>query len=78
VTTLPNPTPVAGRVNDVVAHVARERGLVVAELRDPRTTSWRGKLAADRFHPNDRGYGALADVVFDAIRNSRNSRNSQK
>jgi lysophospholipase L1-like esterase len=67
VTTLPNPTPTAGAVNAVLARVARERGLVVAELRGPRTTSWRGKLAADHFHPNDSGYAALADVVHDAV-----------
>src|SRR5689334_8147740 len=67
VTTLPNPTPTAGAVNAVLACVAVERGLVVAELRDPRTTSWRGKLAADHFHPNDAGYSALADVVRDAL-----------
>ena len=58
-------------MNAVIAHVADERGLVVAELRDPRTTSWRGKLAADHFHPNDRGYAALADVISDAIGNCR-------
>jgi lysophospholipase L1-like esterase len=26
----------------------------------PRT--WIGKVAADRFHPNDKGYAALADA----------------
>ncbi|MGH8861575.1 MAG: SGNH/GDSL hydrolase family protein [Jatrophihabitantaceae bacterium] len=65
VTTLPNPS--AAEVNDVIARFARERGLVVAELRDPRTTSWRGKLAADHFHPNDKGYAALAEVIGDAL-----------
>ncbi len=70
VTTLPNPTPPASAFNAVIEHVAAERGLIVAQLRDPRTTSWRGKLAADHFHPNDLGYRALADVVDDAIENS--------
>ena len=70
VTTLPNPTATANAVNAVIEHVASERGLVVAELRRPRTASWRGKLAADHFHPNDRGYAALADVVESAINNS--------
>jgi lysophospholipase L1-like esterase len=70
VTTLPNPTATANAVNAVIEHVASERGLVVAELRQPRTASWRGKLAADHFHPNDRGYAALADVVESAINNS--------
>ncbi len=70
VTTLPNPTATANAVNAVIEHVASERGLVVAELRAPRTTSWRGKLAADHFHPNDRGYTGLADVIESAINNS--------
>ncbi|GAB2477284.1 SGNH/GDSL hydrolase family protein [Jatrophihabitans fulvus] len=67
VTTLPNPTPTAAAVNRSIERAARDRGLVVAELRDPRTTSWRGKLAADHFHPNDRGYEGLAAVVGDAV-----------
>jgi lysophospholipase L1-like esterase len=54
-------------VNTTILAVARERGLVVAEMRDGRTASWRGKLAADHFHPNEVGYAALADVVFSAL-----------
>lgn len=65
VTTLPNPR--AGAVNRVIREVARAHDLVVADLRDPRTTSWHGKLAPDHFHPNDRGYSALADVLHDAL-----------
>ncbi|SHG99626.1 Lysophospholipase L1 [Jatrophihabitans endophyticus] len=67
VTTLPNPSRVAAEVNRVIARVAAERGLVVAELRDPRTSSWRGRLAADHFHPNEAGYAALAEVIGDAL-----------
>ena len=46
---------------------AADRGLAVAELRDPRTASWRGKLAADHFHPNELGYAAIAEVLGDAV-----------
>jgi lysophospholipase L1-like esterase len=67
VTTLPNPSRVAGAVNAVIADVAGERDLVVAELRDPRLGSWRGRLAADHFHPNERGYQGIAEVVADSI-----------
>ena len=67
VTTLPNPSAVARRANDALLEVAGERGLVVAELRDPRTSSWRGKLAADHFHPNELGYAAIADVLGDVV-----------
>jgi lysophospholipase L1-like esterase len=67
VSTLPNPTPTATAVNAVIADAARERGLVVADMRDGRTTSWRGKLAADHFHPNEVGYAALARIFADAL-----------
>ena len=67
VTTLPNPSAVARRANDALLEIARERGLVVAELRDPRTSSWRGKLAADHFHPNEAGYAAMAEVLGDVL-----------
>ncbi|WP_375484147.1 SGNH/GDSL hydrolase family protein [uncultured Jatrophihabitans sp.] len=67
VTTMPNPSAAARRANEVLLGIAPGRGLVVAELRDPRTSSWRGKLAADHFHPNERGYAALADVVGDVV-----------
>ena len=66
-TTLPNPSRVAGAANRAITRGAAERGLVVAELRDRRTTSWRGKLAADHFHPNERGYAAIADVLGDVV-----------
>ena len=67
VSTLPNPTPTANAANKVITSVARERGLVVAEMRGGRIASWRGKLAADHFHPNEFGYAALADVFAAAL-----------
>ena len=67
VTTMPNPSAAARRANEVLLGIAPRRGLVVAELRDPRTSSWRGKLAADHFHPNELGYAALAEVVGDVV-----------
>lgn len=39
----------------------------VAEYRDPRTRSWRGKLSRDHFHPNDLGYAGMADIMAEAI-----------
>lgn len=67
VSTLPNPTPTANAVNAVITAVARQRGLVVAEMREGSTASWRGKLSADHFHPNELGYAALADVFATAL-----------
>ncbi|MGI8416807.1 MAG: SGNH/GDSL hydrolase family protein [Nakamurella sp.] len=55
------------RVNRMIDDAVAKRRLIVAELRDPRTRNWRNKLAADRFHPNDRGYRGIADVFGEAI-----------
>lgn len=63
----PNPTKVAVEANSVLDRIAADRGLVIAELRDPRTTSWKGRLAADHFHPNDLGYAGIAQIFAGAI-----------
>ncbi|MEQ3551799.1 GDSL-type esterase/lipase family protein [Pseudonocardia nematodicida] len=59
------------QVNGLIDDAARTRGLVPAELRDPRTRHWRGKLSSDRFHPNDAGYAAIAEVFTEALRRIR-------
>ncbi len=53
--------------NRLVDEVAAERGLVIAEFRDPRMRSWRGKLSIDHFHPNDLGYAGMAEIVAEAV-----------
>lgn len=58
------------QVNGLIDDAVRRRGLVLAELRDPRTRHWRRELAADRFHPNDAGYAAIAEVFVEALRRS--------
>jgi len=67
VATLPNPNAAAEAVNRLLGRAARDRGLVLADLRARRALSWKGKLAADSFHPNDLGYAGLADVFAEAI-----------
>ncbi len=57
-------------LNARIDRAVEERGLVLAELRDPRTRHWRGKLAADRFHPNERGYAGMAAIFEEAISRS--------
>lgn len=54
-------------VNALIDDAVARRGLVLADLRDPRTRHWRGKLSADRFHPNDRGYAGIAAVFGEAL-----------
>jgi lysophospholipase L1-like esterase len=45
----------------------REGRLVVADMRAHGPRSWRRKLAADKFHPNDAGYAAMARVFDVAL-----------
>lgn len=55
-------------VNRIIDVAVAERGLRLAELRTARTRDWRGRLAADRFHPNDEGYAGLAEAFDRAMR----------
>lgn len=66
VATLPQPRRAAQAVNArIEADSARLR---VVDLRVSGPQSWRGRLAADHFHPNDLGYAGLADAFEDAVR----------
>jgi lysophospholipase L1-like esterase len=42
---------------------AADRGIVPADFRIPHLRDCRGRLAQDRFHPNDRGYAEMAAVA---------------
>ncbi|GAA2160370.1 SGNH/GDSL hydrolase family protein [Pedococcus bigeumensis] len=67
VANLPNPHREARRVEAVLRRRARDGRLVIADMRAHGPRSWRGKLAADRFHPNDAGYAAMAHVFDVAL-----------
>ena len=67
VANLPNPNSGAQLINDAIHRAVAERQLVLAEMRRPDTTSWRGRLAPDHFHPNDQGYALIAGVFGDAV-----------
>jgi len=54
-------------VNRLIDEAVAERGLRLAELRIPLTRDWSGRLAEDRFHPNELGYAGLATVFETAI-----------
>ena len=64
---LPNPHREARRVDDVIRQRAAMGRLVLADMRAGGPRGWRGLLAPDSFHPNDRGYAAMADVVAEAL-----------
>ena len=56
------------QINALIAERAAERGLRVLNNHDEASlASWRGKLAEDHFHPNDRGYTRLAEDFFQTI-----------
>ncbi len=63
----PGNRPGSLQFNDQLDAAAKRRGLVVAEFRDPRMRSWRGKLARDHFHPNDLGYAGMAQIMAEAV-----------
>lgn len=62
-----NPTRTAALVNAEIDRAVVERGLVLANMRESRTMNWRGRLAPDHFHPNDRGYAGIAAVFAEAV-----------
>ncbi|GGF55722.1 hypothetical protein GCM10011519_32070 [Marmoricola endophyticus] len=66
--TQPGGSPAALEFNRQVDAAAAAGRVVVADFRDPRMRSWRGRVAEDHFHPNDTGYAAMADLVAEAVR----------
>jgi len=64
VATLPQPRADAHEFN---RRLIDSPHLEVAEYRDPRLRDWAGRLAEDRFHPNDAGYAAMAMIMREAI-----------
>jgi lysophospholipase L1-like esterase len=69
VSTVPSPAG-PGREASEIIRTAGDAGAirVVSAGLDPGT--WRGRLAADRFHPNDDGYAMIVEVFADAVRDA--------
>jgi lysophospholipase L1-like esterase len=68
VATLPQPSGVASVANAHVERAAAAGRVVMLDLRVTGPSSWRGRLAADHFHPNDAGYAAMADAIEPTLR----------
>lgn len=68
VSNLPNPRKEARAVDALLRARAARGELLVADMRGDGPRSWRGRLAADKFHPNDAGYAAMADVLEGPVR----------
>ncbi len=67
VANLPNPHKEARAIDAMLRRAAADDEVVLADIRRHGPRSWRGRLAADRFHPNDKGYAAMADVFARAL-----------
>ena len=67
VANLPNPHRQARAVDALLRERADAGRLVLVDMRREGPRSWRGRLASDRFHPNDRGYADMAQVVERAV-----------
>ena len=68
VTTLPQPRRAARLANEPIDAAARTGRVRVVDLRTDGPASWRGRLAADLFHPNEAGYAAIADAFEPVVR----------
>ncbi len=68
ISTLPAPrfSPTGIHVNRSIRHAAAEHGHLVAELGPHLVGPWKG-LSADRFHPNDVGYGAWVNAFAEPL-----------
>jgi lysophospholipase L1-like esterase len=64
---LPNPHKEARRLDALLRERQAQGRLVLADIRRNGPPTWRGRLAPDRFHPNDKGYAAMARVFELAI-----------
>lgn len=68
VASLPQPRTAARRANRWIDAAAAAGRVRLVDMRVHGPDSWRGRLAPDRFHPNDAGYAALADAFEPVVR----------
>ena len=71
VSNLPNPHREARVVDALLRERAAAGRVVLVDMRREGPRSWWGRLASDRFHPNDLGYAAMADVVERSVVRAR-------
>ncbi len=67
VANLPNPHREARAIDARLREHAESGRLVLVDIRRDGPRSWRGRLASDKFHPNDQGYADLATIVERAV-----------
>ncbi len=67
VATLPQPRDAARAANGHIERAAAAGHIHLVDMRSDGPSSWRGRLAADWFHPNDAGYAEIADAFHDSV-----------
>ena len=67
VSNLPNPHREARAVDRLLRQRAEAGRVVLVDMRRDGPRSWWGRLASDRFHPNEAGYAEMATVVERAL-----------
>lgn len=60
---------VSEAASNLLNDMAERQKLVVVPLSQAFQPPWQGKLASDRFHPNDRGYAGVAQAFVETILN---------
>jgi hypothetical protein len=70
VASLPQPRAAATEANRHLELAAAQGQLRLVDMRASGPSSWRGRVAEDRFHPNDAGYSAIADAFEPAVRDA--------
>ncbi|MBS46051.1 MAG: GDSL family lipase [Nocardioides sp.] len=68
VATLPQPRAAARGANRHVDEAGARGALRVVDMRTDGPDTWVGRVAEDRFHPNERGYAAIADAFEPVVR----------
>jgi lysophospholipase L1-like esterase len=68
VASLPQPRAAARQANTHLQAAAARGDVTLVDMRAEGPTSWRGRLAADKFHPNDAGYAEIARAFLPHVR----------
>jgi lysophospholipase L1-like esterase len=61
-------SPEVRQMDADLRHAVSDGKLAIADIRRKGPRSWRGLVAEDRFHPNEKGYARLAHIFYDAIK----------
>jgi lysophospholipase L1-like esterase len=68
----PNAQAIIAQANPMIRSMAQSRGVVVAEIfdgmNDPGLFATPSEGVTDPLHPNERGYGVMAGIWFEALR----------